>query len=216
VVDRRAQPIDWPEVHARLARTREAIDALLEPDEDRGRQLMDERARLLARPAEIESTTDSLELAFFTASGEELAIETSYVLRVARLPPVEPIPSVPPVFLGVTNYQSIVLPVVSLAALLGGAQQQESHEHMLVLGHAQPEIVVAIASTESVVRVPVDEISAPEAWQRAPNAAADDAEASLSLVRGILAGRRIVLRGDALLHDPRLFLVGDSHANDDR
>ena len=201
----RAPGVDWSDAHGRLARAGEAIARLLEPDADTARRLMDERAKQLARPlARAVSRGESLDLACFSAGGEELAIETRYVIKVASLPAIEPIPWLSSVFLGVLNHQGSVLPVVDVHALLSGAASSERHEQMLVLGDGQPEFVIVITSAEEVIRIDVEEIAAPDAIEQA------------SFVRGILAGRRLVLRGDALMRDPRLFSAGDSHATDDK
>jgi len=178
---------------------------LLEPDADTARRLMDERAKQLARPlARAVSRGESLDLACFSAGGEELAIETRYVIKVASLPAIEPIRWLSSVFLGVLNHQGSVLPVVDVHALLSGAASSERHEQMLVLGDGQPEFAIVITSAEEVIRIDAEEIAAPDAIEQA------------SFVRGILAGRRLVLRGDALMRDPRLFSAGDSHATDDK
>ena len=177
-------------------------------DEDLvGRRIMDERARELARPLALaaDSSSSTLELALFSAGGEDLAIETRFVIKVAPLPPVEPIPWSPPLYLGVVNYQGVVLPVVALHKLLASAPKESTNAQMLVLGNALPELAVAVDSAEGVT------LASPAAIAAAAALPGED-----PLVRGILGGRRIVLRGDALLGDSRLFSAGESHATDDR
>jgi chemotaxis signal transduction protein len=198
--------VDWTEIHERLVRSAEVVDRLLEPDSARAREIMDERARSLAKPlafvAHADANRDGVhELACFSAGGEELAIETRYVLKVGELPPLEPLPWVPPLFLGVINYQGVVLPVVALHLLLArparGASTDE-HDQMIVLGTTQPEIALAIQSADDVIRPRAEQIAAPDALS-----------ATDVIVRGILGGTRLVLHGDVLLRDPRLFLIGD-------
>jgi len=176
-------------------------------DDVDGRRIMDERARLLARPLVLahETRADAVELACFSVGGEDLAIETRFVIKVAPLPPLEPIPWSPPLYLGVVNYQGVVLPVVALRRMLATAPKESTPEKMLVLGTGLPELAIAVDAAEGVVLASADAI-----------AAATALPAGDPLVRGILGGRRVVLRGDALLSDSRLFSAGDSHATDDR
>ena len=176
-------------------------------DDVEGRRVMDERARLLARPLVLahETPADSIELACFSAAGEELAIETRFVIKVAPLPPLEPSPWSSPLYLGVVNYQGIVLPAVSLQRMLVSAPKASAAEQMLVLGTGAPELAIAIDTAEGVVLASAAAITAATALPH------ED-----PLVRGILGGRRVVLRGDTLLADSRLFSAGEPHATDDR
>ena len=180
---------------------------MVEDDAIVGRRIMDERARELARPLAFapDAAASMLELALFAVGGEDLAIETRFVIKVAPLPPVEPIPWSPPLYLGVVNYQGVVLPVVALHRLLASAPKESTNAQMLVLGNAVPELAIAVDSAEGVV------LASPEAIAAAAALPTED-----PLVRGILGGRRIVLRGDALLADSRLSSAGESHATDDR
>jgi chemotaxis signal transduction protein len=176
-------------------------------DDAAGRRLMDQRARALARPLVLghETPADSLELACFSLGGEELAIETRFVLKVAPLPPLEPIPWSPPHYLGVVNYQGTVLPVVALPRVLVSAPKESAPEQMLVLGRGLAELAIAIDAASDVVQVSAGAIVAPTALP-----------AQDPLLFGILEGRRVVLRGDMLLGDSRLLSAGESHATDDR
>ncbi|HSO32886.1 MAG TPA: chemotaxis protein CheW [Labilithrix sp.] len=206
MVERRTS-IDWSEIREALERSRRAVERLLEPDAETGRRIMDERARSLARPVTLGdgSAEDSLELACFSAHGEELAIETRFVVRVADLPPIEPVPWASPHFLGVVNYQGTVLPVVALHRLLATAEGETAPAQMLVLGTGQPELALAIDAAEGVVRATAGTIDVATALLR------ED-----PLLQGIHGARRAILRGAALLSDPRLFSAGENHETDDR
>lgn len=178
-----------------------------EDDAVAGRRIMDARARALARPLALvaDTTANTLELALFTVGGEDLAIETRFVIRVVPLPPVEPIPWALALYLGVVNYQGVVLPVVSLQHLLASAPKESTNAQMLVLGSASPELAVAVDSAEGV------RLTSREAIAAATALPGED-----PLVQGILEGRRVVLDGAALLADSRMFSAGESHATDDR
>lgn len=197
-----ADDVDWVSLHARIALARAQTRALLEPDAAAERRILDERARRLARPKDAPSVQGRLELALFSVGGEEYAIETEYVSRVAALPPFEPIPSLALPFLGVINHLGQPLPLIDLRALFPSAPQAGGADDpplafLLVLGSGRDELGVAIAAGEEVKLLPVAEIQS----ERLP-----DGLRAVPFVRGLYQGRRLVLSGRALLEDPRLTL----------
>lgn len=156
------------------------------------REILDERARRLARDVAPAGQVTTYELLFATIGDEQIAITTRDVRRVAPMPELTPVPGLPPVYLGVVNYEGDVLPVVDLLQLIGDRRAAGETPLMVVLGDVRPEIAIAVTIAEAVVRAP--------GWH---------ATAGDPIVRGILDGRRTVLDIEALLGDPRLFHTPD-------
>jgi purine-binding chemotaxis protein CheW len=71
-------------------------------------------------------------------AGERLAIPANDVAEVIRNPAVTRIPLSPPGLLGVANLRGTVIPVVSLASLLGRDSAEISSRRVVVVGEGQP------------------------------------------------------------------------------
>ena len=80
------------------------------------------------------------------AAGESLAVTAVHVTEVARLPACTRVPNGPACLLGLCNLRGSVLPVVSLAALLGradaGPTADAAGSRLVVLAGAAPVGVV--------------------------------------------------------------------------
>lgn len=88
-----------------------------------------------------------------SVAGERLAIPANDVSEVIRHPAVTRIPLSPPGLLGVANLRGTVIPVVSLAVLLGQDSGGVSSRRVVVVGKSQPvgltvDDVVALERSE--------------------------------------------------------------------
>lgn len=172
-----------------------AIDAADE------RVVLEERARLLARPR-VEFEARRASLAVFERLGVRYAIDPRYVIEVARAPRATALPKSEPHWLGVTSLHGELIAVADLPVLLGipGAPAPEATEEhhqltlLLVLGTDGRELGLEIDSVLEPVR-------APDALARPPHA-----DAASSLIDGITEDGLRVVRGELLLSDPRLFV----------
>src|SRR3954449_858246 len=89
--------IDWEEVRERLARVLAATEEAQTLSPERGRALMEKRARELAHlPPEAERQTEILEVVCFALANERYAVETRYVREVKELSDYTTIPGAPP------------------------------------------------------------------------------------------------------------------------
>ncbi len=190
--------VDWDSLHERIALAKAATLALLEPDADAERRILDERARRLARPLELPTQLLQLEYVLFSVAGEHYAIEAKYVTRITPLPAFEPIPWLPLPFLGVINHHGQPLPLIELRALLGAPTTGDPLNFLLVLGASKDELGVAISTAEAITLLPLADVDAsclPESLRGVP------------FVRGLYQGVRLVLAGSALLEEQRLTLT---------
>jgi purine-binding chemotaxis protein CheW len=196
---RRGAPLDWEEVHERLARSREGLTTLDALSPERARALMDERARALARAAtEASAAGETLEIITFALGRERYAIETRFVREVTRLVDFTPVPGAPEFVLGVTNLRGDVLAIIDLRKFFRVAHRGVTDlSRVLVLGTGEAELGVLADAVEAIDRLPVAEaLPAPEAVAGIGGA----------FLRGVTRDALIVLDGGVLLSDERLFV----------
>lgn len=189
-------PFDWAGAYARLESARQSLEAGKSASPARVREVLEERARALARPLELPAAAAAVTLLVFSLGGERYGIEAAHVLEVVPLHGLTPVPSTPPFLLGVLNYRGRVLPVLDLRRVLapsaGGVP--EGGRVVVVLtdgtmfGIFADEVggMAAVASGEMVTR---------------PAALAREGQA---FVRGVTGEMVAVLDAEALGRDPRI------------
>ena len=189
--------LDWDAASRRLKRLASATEATTTADPAREAALLDERARALARPLERHTQAGPLlELVHFRSGEQDYALETRFVLEVLRAPEqLVPLPGAPQVLRGLTLLHGEVLAVVELAPLFGRAAPA-AHGPVLVVGAGRPELGLRADVVEEVRLLARDTLLAPP-----PALGAQER----TLLAGISRDGIIVLEGEALLGDGRLF-----------
>ncbi|MEK7474557.1 MAG: chemotaxis protein CheW [Candidatus Coatesbacteria bacterium] len=167
------------------------------PDSARTREIMEERARRLARPAaEVRGSGDTLEIVVFGLASERYAVENRYVREVVRLADLAPVPGAPEFMAGVTNLRGEILAVVDLRRFFGvPARGITDTSRVVVLGADEAEFGVLADAVGEVVSVRPEEILDP----LAPAGGVGG-----EYLRGVTKDGLIVLDGAALLASPRL------------
>jgi purine-binding chemotaxis protein CheW len=195
--DAKRSGLDWAAAYRRLARLAAATEAATQVDPEREAALLDERARALARPLHRQARAGPLlELVHFRSGEQEYALETRFVLEVLRAPEqLVPLPGAPEVLRGLTLLHGEVLAVVELAPLFGRAAPT-THGPVLVVGSGRPELGLRADVVEEVLVISRDTLLPP------PTAIGSRER---TLVSGISREGIIVLEGEALLADGRLF-----------
>lgn len=194
--------IDWTAVRERLASASAATASALELPPDRARAVMDERARLLARPlAEREAPGQLVEVLTFSLGREAYAIESKHVREVVRLVDYTPVPGTPEFLLGVINLRGEILAIADLRKLLGVAPQGFTDlSRVIVLGGDRAEFgILADAAHENRVLLATQILE--------PTGAAGGI--GREHLRGVTSEGLIVLEGRMLLGDSRLFIGGE-------
>ena len=144
-------PIDWHEVHRRIA----AVQAAIGERSRRERlHMLELRARALARqPESTAGDRAVLEVVVFRLGGETYALEITHVREVHPLRGLTPLPGVPPFVAGLVNVRGEILSVVDLRDFFGLPAGEttdrnrvivlEDEDIVFVLGgvHAAPEFV---------------------------------------------------------------------------
>jgi purine-binding chemotaxis protein CheW len=193
--------VDWGEVRARLDRIDAAVREALQPSPGRVRDLLEERARALARvPSKPPRDDEVIEVVTFSVAGESYAVETRFVRRVVRPGGCTPVPAAPAVLRGVVNLRGEVLAVFDLLTLFGAARGRggpAEGSYVIVLGAQRDELGVVADAVHEVKPLGVGELLEPSVSLEG---------AGRHLLRGLTADALVVLDGGALLRDDRLFI----------
>ncbi len=195
----RPAAIDWKQLHARLARARQATEESVRLSPERARAVMGERARLLARvPPRAPEADEVLEVVTFALAGEHYAVETSHVREVVRFGALTPVPGAPDFLAGLVNLRGEILAVFDLRRFFDVADPGRSEQaRVIVLGGERAEFGVLADAVHEVTTLRVEEVREPPA---------SVAGAGRDYLRGVTTGALIVLDGAVLLDDRRLFI----------
>jgi len=194
---KRKGAIDWAAVREQLARARAATAVAVALPPDRAKAVLDERARILARPpAEGPPPGGVIEVATFLLGSERYAIEAKYVREVVRLEDFTAVPGAPEFLLGVTNLRGEILAVVDLRKFFGvPAKGLTDLSRLIVLGGQRAEFGILADQAEALLT-----LRAPEVLEPPESVAGIGRE----YLRGVTREALIVLDGARLLSDPRL------------
>lgn len=193
----------WQGLLSRLSRVSAAMSETMTQSAERTRELLDERARIMAQLAtKSRDGEPALEIVEFSLAGQRCALPTRYVSEVLPLPGCTPLPGVPSHFRGVCNLRGQILLVADLAQLFGFAapvaQDPDDQEpQLLVLGVGRPELGLVTRGACKTALLAESAIS--YSWDLATLAIGP-------LSQGITSDGLILLEGQSLLRDPRLFI----------
>jgi purine-binding chemotaxis protein CheW len=152
------------------------------PESDR--RILEERARLLARPDAQETDGFELELVTFTLAGERFAIDAQYLLAVARVERVTTVPGTDPTVYGVMAWRGELLLIRDYRSLLGlAAGAERAPGCVLVAGDERPAFGILADEPGEFVRIPASKVH--------PVPGRDDV--GLNIVRGVTGGMLMVL-----------------------
>ncbi len=195
----RRDAIDWSDVRRRLAEAIAKTDASEFVTPERARELMAERALVLAREtASAPAPSETLDVLRFSLGRERYAIEARHVCEVVRLVDFTPVPGAGEVVLGVTNLRGEVLCVVDLRHFLGVRQRGLNDlSRIIVLGAEGPEFGVLADEAHEISGLHTRDLRPP------PTSLAGIGREYLL---GVTDDALLVLDGAVLLRDPRLFI----------
>jgi purine-binding chemotaxis protein CheW len=166
---------------------------------DQVRQVLEERARALARPPDGHAYGDAVELVVLTVGAERYGIDVRLIREVRPLAGLAPVPGTPAFWSGLVNLRGSLCPVLSLRRYLGaagGAQDADGPDHgVLVVVTAPFTAALLVDAAAEVRRCPPSEL------QPTGAAAGDRAHAAIQAVTGDLLQ---VLDPATLLADPAL------------
>lgn len=161
---RRGPPgtLDWDEIRRRVEDAGRAISGRESPSAEQVRELLEERARTLARPLAPDSTEEMVEVITFTVSGEAYAIESRYVVEIFRLEHLAVLPGAEPPLMGVTAWRGELLTVLDLRRMTGGpAHALSDLDRVIVLGEDAPAFGILADAVEDVTMLAASGIHPP-------------------------------------------------------
>jgi purine-binding chemotaxis protein CheW len=147
------KPEQWDAIRQRLDAIGQAIAGTEQAAPERVRQVLEERARALARPGHAEPPDDTFEVVLFDLEGETYALEANAVWEVFRLEALSPLPGARPPVFGVTSWRGAVLTILDLRQVLGlTAGGVTDLSRVILLGTVRPAFgILADAVRELVV-----------------------------------------------------------------
>jgi purine-binding chemotaxis protein CheW len=189
------RPIDWEAARRRLAVAEQTPAALAAA----AAQILQDRAvRLAATPGARESEQSSLEVLSFERNGRHYAIESRFVVEVGKCGRLSAVPGAQRVLLGVTNLRGDVLPVFDLALVTDSGSEPPLSPQLLVLGRGLPDFGVLADSVDQVSRLPLASLTTVGLVGALPHP---------EYIQGITADARVLLDGDAVLKERRVFVA---------
>ena len=156
------------------------------------RQILEERARALARPLEEAAAVVSpLELLTFSRGGSAYAIDGSDAVAVVPIADPTPVPGTPQAVLGVVNHRGRILAVVDVARLVAATEREGSPAALgIVVATGGASFVLLADTVPELVSLGAGEVAA--------------AERPDGVVRGVTPTMAAVLDLAALARDPRI------------
>lgn len=180
--------IEWAEARRRVEAAVGAPDGVAAPD--RVREVLEERARALARPVNPAPAGETLELVTFALANEVYALESRYVVAVFPLADLAPLPGAEAPVFGVTAWRGELLTVLDLRRVLGvSVADLTDLSRVIVVGEERPAFGILADSVREVVTLPPAALRAPP----------EGIEAKLGHLRGVTAEAVLVLDAHALL-----------------
>jgi purine-binding chemotaxis protein CheW len=154
------------------------------------RAVLEERARVLARPMAAPADGARLGVLTLTLAGERYAVESRCVVEVFKLRGLALLPGAEPPVLGATTWRGGLLTVLDLRPVLGlPASALDDLGHVVVLGGARPAFGILADAVHDVVGLAASAVREP------PEGVAPRRE----FVRGVVDGTLLVLDAEGLL-----------------
>ena len=181
---RRAPAVDLAEARRRVEEAGRALAHGTAPSPEGDRRVLEERARLLARPDAPEASGFELELVTFSLAGERFAIDAGYLLAVARVERVTTVPGTDPTVYGVMAWRGELLLIRDYRTLLGlAADPERAPGCVLVAGEDRPAFGILADEPGEFVRIPASQV----------HPAPGREDVGLNIVRGVTGGMLMVL-----------------------
>jgi purine-binding chemotaxis protein CheW len=156
----------------------------------RVRAVLDERARVLARPLAAQAGTERLDVLTLSLAGERYAVESRYVVEVFKLRDLALLPGAERPVLGATAWRGGLLTVLDLRTMLGlPAAALDDLGYVVVLGGERPAFGILADVVHDVVGVATADVGA----------LPDGVAAIRTFLKGVAPGVVLVLDAAKLL-----------------
>ncbi|MEX2156441.1 MAG: chemotaxis protein CheW [Gemmatimonadales bacterium] len=183
-------PVDWAEIRSRVEAAGRAVAGETTMSPERARQVLEERARALARPATPPPAGDTLEVMTFALANEVYAVESRYVVAVFRLQELSPLPGAGRPVFGVTAWRGELLTILDLRAALGlSVTALNDLSRVIVLGEERPAFGILADAARELVNLPASAVREPP----------EGVAAQREYLRGVTPNAVLVLEATKLL-----------------
>lgn len=131
------------------------------------REILEERARALAKPLAAFDKVAGAEMLAFGVGRERFAIESQFVFAVFRLPDLVPLPGARVPVVGLTRWRGDVLTLLDIRRVVGSAPGAlDDLGRVIVVGTEAPEFGVLADTVDDIVRIDLARLHATPAERK--------------------------------------------------
>lgn len=153
------QGIDWDALRMRIGVAEAQLEEGASMTAEDARVILDERARVLARPVEARIDTDASEVIVFRVGEETYAVPLESVVEVARGSGITPLPGAERPVIGVTGWRGRILTVLDVSSSALSQREPGDESRILVLGERRAAFGVVASAIESVRSLAADSVT---------------------------------------------------------
>jgi chemotaxis signal transduction protein len=179
---------DWDAARQRVRDAMRALDVEEQPDAERIRSTLRERARELAPPVHT-AHADERELIAFELAGGSYAIDSHCILEISRAREIVPLPGAPAPLMGLAPWRGSILLLRDLAITLGHQATYDERPLLLVLDGDDAPVGFPVNAVIQVLNIRHEDMHPVPEGMSAPD----------GLVVGVVQSTVMVLDSDALL-----------------
>jgi purine-binding chemotaxis protein CheW len=115
------------------------------------REILEERARTLAKPLASVAAFTGSEMLSFTVGRERFAIDSRFVFAVFRLSDLVPVPGARPPVVGLTRWRGDVLTLLDIRRVVGGAAGAlDDLGRVIVVGETSAELGILADTIDDI------------------------------------------------------------------
>ena len=153
------QGLDWDALRMRLSVAEAQLEEGASMSAEDARVILDERARILARPIEARSEAETSEVIVFLVGEETYAVALEHVVEVARGVGITPLPGAEWPVIGVTGWRGRILTVLDVSSTARSHLEPGDESRILVLGERRAAFGVIASVIEDVRKLAADSVT---------------------------------------------------------
>jgi purine-binding chemotaxis protein CheW len=155
---RRRGPVDWAEVRRRVDEAARAIAGVAAPTPERTRDMLEERARTLARPIIPGAEDTTGDAVAFDVRGETYAIDLRDVMAVFRPAEITLLPGAARPLVGVTAWRGELLVILGILRETAGPARDGEQPRVVVVGDGRTAVGIVADVVHGTIKIPHDEV----------------------------------------------------------